>query len=100
VNTHDEIIAVGLQVCRWRRVWVSADRNKEAVAVPVIKSIDLVGVSEVSWEDAARQAFAEASRTLRNIVEMEVLHWTANVADGKQIHEYHAHTRISFRLER
>lgn len=67
--------------------------------MPVIKSIDLVGVSEESWEDAARQALAEASKTIRNIIEMEVLHNTAQIADGK-IGEYHAHTRISFRLER
>lgn len=67
--------------------------------MPVIKSIDLVGVSEMSWEDAARQALAEAAKTLRNIVEVEILQNTAQVSEGK-ITEYHAHTRISFRLER
>ncbi|HVL80981.1 MAG TPA: dodecin family protein [Actinomycetota bacterium] len=67
--------------------------------MPVIKSIDLVGVSEDSWEDAARQALAEAAKTIRNITEMEVLHWTA-VIDAGRIKEYHAHMRLNFRLER
>lgn len=67
--------------------------------MPVIKSIDLVGVSETSWEDAARQALAEAAKTIRNITEMEVLQWTA-VVDGGKFKEYHAHTRLNFRLER
>ena len=67
--------------------------------MPVIKSIDLVGVSDVSWEEAARSALHEAAKTLRNIVEMEILQNTAVISDGK-VREYHAHTRISFRLER
>jgi dodecin len=67
--------------------------------MPVIKSIDLVGVSDISWEEAARSALSEAAKTLRNIVEMEILHNTAVISDGK-VREYHAHTRISFRLER
>ena len=33
----------------------------------VIKTIDLVGVSEVSWEDGAKQAVAEARKTIRNL---------------------------------
>ena len=67
--------------------------------MPVIKSIDLVGVSEDSWEDGARQALAEAAKTIRNITDMEVLHWTA-VVEGGRIKEYHAHMRLNFRLER
>ena len=33
----------------------------------VIKTIDLVGVSTVSWEDAAQRALSEATQTLRNV---------------------------------
>ena len=67
--------------------------------MPVIKSIDLVGVSETSWEDAAQQAVAEAAKTIRNITDMEVLQWTA-VIEGGRFKEFHAHTRLNFRLER
>ena len=67
--------------------------------MPVIKSIDLVGVSTKSWEDAALQALAEASKTLRNIEEMQVLEHSAVIEDQK-VKEFQTHVRISFRIER
>ncbi len=65
----------------------------------VIKTIDLVGVSSKSWRDAANQALAEASRTIRGITGMDVLDTSCNVEDGK-ISEYLTHVRIQFRIER
>ena len=65
----------------------------------VIKTIDLVGVSTHSWRDAAQQALAEASKTLRGIEAMDVLE-TAAIVEGDQIKEYHTHVRIRFRIER
>jgi flavin-binding protein dodecin len=67
--------------------------------VPVIKTIDLVGVSAESWHDAAVQALAEASKSLRGIEGMDILETSATVEDGK-IREYHTHVRIQFRIER
>jgi dodecin len=67
--------------------------------VAVIKTIDLVGVSSESWRDAANQALAEASRTIRGITGMEVIETSCNVSDG-QISEYLTHVRIKFRIER
>jgi dodecin len=67
--------------------------------VSVIKTIDLVGVSGESWRDAASQALAEASKTLRGIEGMEVLD-TSAVVEGDQIKEYQTHVRIKFRIER
>jgi flavin-binding protein dodecin len=66
----------------------------------VIKTIDLVGVSTESWEDAARQALAEASKTIRAITSMDVSEQTAIVGDSGEIAEYHSHVQIHFRLER
>lgn len=65
----------------------------------VIKTIDLVGVSTESWRDAAAQALAEASKTLRGVEGMEVLETSATV-EGDHIKEYHTHVRIKFRIER
>lgn len=65
----------------------------------VIKTIDLVGVSTKSWRDAASQALAEASKTLRGIESMEVLETSAVVDEG-QISEYQTHVRIRFRIDR
>ena len=65
----------------------------------VIKTIDLVGVSNESWRDAAQQALQDAATTLRGIEGMDVLETSAVVEDG-QIKEYHTHVRIRFRIER
>ena len=67
--------------------------------MPVIKTIDLVGVSTESWRDAAVQALAEASKSLRGIEGMDILETSASV-DGDKIKEYHTHVRIKFRIER
>ena len=65
----------------------------------IIKTIDLVGVSTESWDDAAKQALAEATRTLRGIEGFDVLETSARV-DDNEIVEYLTHIRIRFRLER
>jgi flavin-binding protein dodecin len=67
--------------------------------VAVIKTIDLVGVSEESWRDAAQQALDEASRTIRGITGMDVIDTSCTVSGG-QISEYLTHVRIKFRIER
>jgi flavin-binding protein dodecin len=69
------------------------------MAMAVIKTIDLVGVSSESWRDAAHQALAEASKTIRGIESMDILGTSAVVQDGK-ISEYHTHVQIAFRIER
>jgi flavin-binding protein dodecin len=66
--------------------------------VAAIKSIELIGVSSESWNDAAKKALAEAGKTLRGIESLEVLDQTAVVRDG-EIAEFHASCRIRFRLE-
>lgn len=65
----------------------------------MIKTIDLVGVSDRSWKDAAQQALDEASRTIRGITGMDVLDTSCTVENG-QISEYMTHVRIKFRIER
>ena len=65
----------------------------------VIKTIDLVGVSTVSWGDAAKSALAEASKTIRQIERMDIL-GTSAVVKGGEIDEYHTEIRLSFRIER
>ncbi len=65
----------------------------------VIKTIDLVGVSTESWQDAAVKALTEAGKTLRGIQGFDVLE-TSAVVDGAEISEFHTHVRIRFRIER
>lgn len=59
---------------------------------------EMVGTSPSSWSDAARQAVATASRTVRNIVSVEVVKSTAEVRDG-EIVEYRVEVKIAFEYE-
>jgi len=59
---------------------------------------EMVGRSPKSWSDAARQAVATASRTVRNIQTVEVVKSTAVVQDG-EIVEYHVELKIGFEYE-
>jgi len=56
---------------------------------------EMVGTSPKSWSDAARQAVATASRTVRNIRSIEVVKSTAKVENG-EIVEYHVDLKIAF----
>jgi flavin-binding protein dodecin len=66
--------------------------------MPVIKVIEVMGVSNESWDDAATQALKGAQNTVRNISGLEVVSQTAKVKDGK-ISEYHATCKVAFRVE-
>lgn len=55
----------------------------------VSKLIELIGNSTVGWEDAARHAVHRRVQSLHGISSMEVVSWTAKVAEG-EIVEYTA----------
>ena len=57
-----------------------------------------VGTSPSSWSDAARQAVATASRTVRNIKTVEVVKSTA-VVENSEIVEYRVEIKIGFEYE-
>lgn len=59
---------------------------------------EMVGTSPSSWSDAARQAVATASRTVRNIHTVEVVKSTAVVENG-EIVEYQVELRIGFEYD-
>lgn len=59
---------------------------------------EMVGTSPRSWSDAARQAVVTASRTVRNIREIEVVKSSATVVDG-EIAEYRVELKIHFEYE-
>jgi hypothetical protein len=71
-------------------------REGDRVGVIIIR--EMVGTSPRSWSDAARQAVATASKTVRNIVMVEAVKLTAEVRDG-EIVEYRAEVKISFEYE-
>ncbi|KYZ77492.1 hypothetical protein AXX12_05130 [Anaerosporomusa subterranea] len=63
----------------------------------VVKVIELVGTSRHNWTDAVDSAVAEASKTLDDIVGVEVTNFTANV-DSSKITEYKADVRVAFHV--
>jgi dodecin len=66
--------------------------------VAVINTLELEGVSDKSWGDAAREALKEAARTIRHINRLEVLGTSTSVEDGR-ITEYRTQVRLYFRIE-
>ncbi len=73
-------------------------RSERSTALGVIIIREMVGTSPRSWSDAARQAVATASKTVRNIVTVEVVKSTAEDRDG-QIVEYRVEVKIGFEYE-
>ena len=59
---------------------------------------EMVGTSPRSWSDAARQAVATASKTVRNIKTVDVVKSTA-IVDYSQIVEYRVDLKIGFEYE-
>jgi flavin-binding protein dodecin len=66
--------------------------------VGVIIIREMVGTSPHSWSDAARQAVATASKTVRNIQNVEVVKSSAVVHEG-EIVEYRVDVKIGFEYE-
>jgi flavin-binding protein dodecin len=64
-----------------------------------LKVIELEGTSPNSWSEAAREAVAEAAKTLRGIQEVEVVRSSATVSNQK-ITEYRVLVRVIFKIER
>lgn len=64
----------------------------------VVKIIELIGSSPNGWEDAAKNALAQAAKTVKNIKSMYVKTCKATV-ENNQIKEYRAVVKIAFVIE-
>ncbi len=64
----------------------------------VYKVIELVGTSEKSWEDAAKNAVEMASKSLKNLRIAEVKELDMKIEDSKVV-AYRAKVSISFKYE-
>jgi hypothetical protein len=65
----------------------------------VYKIIDIVGTSEKSFADAAKNAVDEAAKTLKNIRRAEVKKLDVKVEDDNVV-LYRSEMRLSFEVER
>ncbi len=64
----------------------------------VYKFIELVGTSDISWEEAAKKAVETAGKSLSGLRVAEVTKLDMTVEDGEVKH-YRARVSLSFRLE-
>jgi flavin-binding protein dodecin len=64
----------------------------------VLKVIELLSSSSVSWEEAAQKAITKASKSVKNIRSVYVKDQSASVSDGK-ISEYRVTLNVTFELE-
>lgn len=63
----------------------------------VLKVIEILANSNKSWEDAANQAVAEASKSVKNIKSVYINEQSATVEDGK-IANYRVNVKITFKV--
>ncbi|WP_414000097.1 dodecin family protein [Flavobacterium sp. W1B] len=64
----------------------------------VLKVIEVLSSSEVSWEDATQKAIAKASKSVKNIRSAYVQEQSVAVKEGK-VSEYRVNLKITFELE-
>jgi flavin-binding protein dodecin len=71
---------------------------KKQSAESVYRIVDVVGVSEKSWEDAGRRAIETASTSLRDLRVAEVTQMDMKVENGK-VTAFRTRVALSFKYE-
>jgi flavin-binding protein dodecin len=71
---------------------------KKAVGEGVYRVTEVIGISTVSWEDAAKNAVTVASKSLRDLRIAEVAKLDMKVENGKVV-AYRARIQLSFKYE-
>lgn len=64
----------------------------------VTKSLNIQGISIISFEDAIKTAFNEVSGSVDHIFNVEVIGLRCTIRDN-QVHEYIADTKIYFKID-
>jgi dodecin len=65
----------------------------------VVKVVELLADSEQSWEDAARKAVEEATKTIRGVRSVYISEFQATVENDK-VQSFRVNAKVSFVLER
>src|SRR5262249_16684723 len=82
-------------------VWTASKGSpmaKKQSAESVYRIVDVVGVSEKSWEDAGRRAIETAATSLRDLRVAEVTQMDMKVEDGK-VTAFRTRVALSFKYE-
>jgi dodecin len=73
-------------------------KAKKSSQEPVYKVVEVIGTSPKSWEEAASNAVARASETLRDLRIAEVVKQDMKVEEGKVV-AYRTRVLLSFKYE-
>jgi dodecin len=65
----------------------------------VVTVVELLAESEESWEDAARKAVEEATKTIRGVSSVYIKEFQATVENDK-VRTFRVNAKVSFVLER
>ena len=68
------------------------------MSTSIYKIIELVGSSPTSWEDAAQNAVATASKTLRDLRIGEISQMDMKIENGK-VAAFRVRVKLSFKYE-
>ncbi len=63
----------------------------------VLKVVEILGNSTVSWEDAVQQVVNEASKTIKNIKSVYVQDMQAMIKDNKIV-QYRVNAKVTFAI--
>ena len=66
----------------------------------VYRVTDIIGTSEKSWEDAAREALSTASESLRDLRVAEAVAQDIALGDDGKIASFRTKLRVSFKYEK
>lgn len=64
----------------------------------ILKVIEVLSSSEISWEDATRKAVDQAAKSLKNIRSVYVQEHSASVKDGKVL-DFRVNLKLTFEIE-
>ncbi len=64
----------------------------------IVKVIEVIASSKKGWDDAAKKAVSDASKTVKNIKHFYVENMTA-VVENDEIVEYRVNGKLSFVVE-
>ena len=78
------------------KVSINPKQKEEDMPDSVYKVIELVGTSEVSWEEAAKNAVETAAKSLRELRVAEVTKLDMKVEDAKVV-AFRARVTLSFK---
>lgn len=66
--------------------------------MPVLKVIEVLSSSDISWEDATRKGVAKAAKTIKHIRSVYINDQSAAVSGG-EVTEYRVNLKLTFELE-